>query len=263
MNLSITDLVTEEGNWNNDALQTLFTDQAIKHFHSIKYPNPLDEDDRCVWRWTPKQTFDLKSAYANLAGSLWSPKHAIWPVIWHLTVPQRIRLFLWTAQQQKLMTSVERYRRNLSSSPSCLICCNHAEIVLHSLRDCDSPKQIWLQILPKPLVCSFFSMDIHQWLSCNLSSNFLHYSLDISRKLLSASFVWQLWKCRNDYVFNNKGISDATIIHQRLTWAKCFYGNASPSNATPLQSHSTVSKWIAPRPSWFCLNVDGFISASS
>ncbi|KAK9045708.1 hypothetical protein V6N11_051617 [Hibiscus sabdariffa] len=191
---------------------------------NIKCPDPIDEEDQCIWRWTPKHNFELKSAYSTMVGSLWAPKQPIWIIIWSLKVPQRVRLFLWIAYQQKLMTNGERCCRHFSSSPRCSDCSSYTETVIHALRDCNVTHRLWLQILPATLTRHFFSMNLHTWFSCNLSTNFLHPVLKLSWNILFASLTWQLWKRRNNFVFNNISSSETDTINHGITWAKYYYG---------------------------------------
>ncbi|KAK9000594.1 hypothetical protein V6N11_081085 [Hibiscus sabdariffa] len=69
----------------------------------------------------------------KLTGSNWPPKQAIWKAIWRLNVPQRIRLFLWIAFQQKLMTNATRHYRHLAPSPTCPLCNSQPEMIIHAL----------------------------------------------------------------------------------------------------------------------------------
>ncbi|KAK8520057.1 hypothetical protein V6N12_004020 [Hibiscus sabdariffa] len=79
--LSFADLLTEEGTWDIQRLSDLFPGWIVLHILAIKCPSSIDGNDQCVWRWTPKQNFELQSAYCVLSGSLWSEKQSIWPLI--------------------------------------------------------------------------------------------------------------------------------------------------------------------------------------
>ncbi|KAK9029784.1 hypothetical protein V6N11_026886 [Hibiscus sabdariffa] len=105
----------------------------------------------------PQSIFELKSAYLRLAGSHWPPRQSIWKLIWRLAVPQRVRLFLWLAFQQRLMTNATRYCRNLATSPTCPLCRSMPETVLHTLRDCAEVRHLWSQVLPETVKRSFFA----------------------------------------------------------------------------------------------------------
>ncbi|MBA0628908.1 hypothetical protein Godav_023538, partial [Gossypium davidsonii] len=66
----------------------------------------------------------------------WNLKDEKWKSVWKLPGPQRVRFFIWTALQERLLSNVERVRRGLAVDPSCTICGFHLEDILHILRDC-------------------------------------------------------------------------------------------------------------------------------
>ncbi|KAK9006253.1 hypothetical protein V6N11_035298 [Hibiscus sabdariffa] len=146
--LSISDFVNRDGTWSMPMLHRHFNAPAIAHIIGIRCPDPLDVAGRAMWRWTSQHTFALKSAYMHLASSHWPPRQTIWKLIWRMAIPQRLRLFLWLAYQHKIMTNATRYCRNLAPSPTCPLCGNLPESVLHTLRDCVDVRHLWSQILP-------------------------------------------------------------------------------------------------------------------
>ncbi|KAK9045530.1 hypothetical protein V6N11_051440 [Hibiscus sabdariffa] len=130
--------------------------------------------------------------------------------------PGWIFLISWLSNVQalsmRLMTHAERCRRNLSSNPYCLECSSPLEIALHTLRDCPAARNLWLHFLPESLAHSFFSLTLHDWISCNFSSAFLNPWWKIPWHFLFVSLIWQIWKRRNDVVFHNPSLSDSALI---------------------------------------------------
>ena len=47
-----------------------------------------------------------------------------------------VKLFLWLAMHDKLLTNTERVRRRLTDNDICEKCHNEIESTLHVLRDC-------------------------------------------------------------------------------------------------------------------------------
>ncbi|KAK8998834.1 hypothetical protein V6N11_070018 [Hibiscus sabdariffa] len=202
------DVSNVDGNWDISRLAALFDNLTIVYILSVKCPNLDDGADRCMWRWTPKHNFEFKSAYTTLSESLWSPKQTIWPVIWHLQVPQQIR--------------------HMSSEPSCPVCHYPHETALHALRDCDAAREIWLQILPAALIRPFFDCNLQQWISCNLSATMVYPLSALPWKLVFVSLAWQIWKRRNDLIFQDSApISDMAVINRNLVWAKHYSEGAT------------------------------------
>ncbi|KAK8513884.1 hypothetical protein V6N12_037252 [Hibiscus sabdariffa] len=187
--LSISDFVSRDGTWSMPMLHRHFNADAIAHIIGIRCSDPLDVVDRAMWCWTTQHTFALKSAYMHLASSHWPPRQTIWKLIWRMAIPQRLHLFLWLAYQQNIMTNATRYCRNLAPSRTCPLCGNLPESVLHTLRDCADVRHLWSQILPDAVQRPFFGSNLHNWLSCNLSTAFIHPSVGLPWPLIFSAFV--------------------------------------------------------------------------
>ncbi|EEF32528.1 hypothetical protein RCOM_1158570 [Ricinus communis] len=69
-----------------------------------------------------------------------------WKVIWHWEGPQRIRMFLWLAIQDGLVTNVERGRRHLTDFILRDRCKRESVTLLHALRDCPISRQQWIML---------------------------------------------------------------------------------------------------------------------
>ncbi|KAK8509994.1 hypothetical protein V6N12_035317 [Hibiscus sabdariffa] len=158
--LYLKDFVAENATWDYNALCDLFSASIVDRILSIKCPELCDSDDRCMWRWTANHTFEFRSAYSRPVGSSWSPKQAIWPIIWRMHVPQYISLFLWMAYTRKLLTNAERCRRHLSTTSTCVVCTDFDETIMHVLRDCGDTRHLWRQLLPMAIKPPFFSMNL-------------------------------------------------------------------------------------------------------
>ncbi|KAH1098664.1 hypothetical protein J1N35_015585 [Gossypium stocksii] len=65
--------------------------------------------------------------------------------------PQRVRVFLWLAFKQRLITNSKRTRRGIGSSSSCNFCGHGFEDLAHVLRDCPAVKDVWLLVIPDQL----------------------------------------------------------------------------------------------------------------
>ncbi|KAK8993212.1 hypothetical protein V6N11_033315 [Hibiscus sabdariffa] len=90
-------------------------------------------------------------------------------------------------------------------------------------------------LLPSSLLLSFFLSDLHNWILRNLCSQLLCANGGPPWSFVFVSTLWQLWKGRNDLVFNNVRHTSNVIVHRALTWA-CYY-----SGSFPLRTPSTPS----------------------
>ncbi|KAK9038032.1 hypothetical protein V6N11_022925 [Hibiscus sabdariffa] len=259
---SFFELLDSSGNWDRDKLCAIFHPDVIPHILGVKCPEPTDIPDQITWRWTPKGNFEVRSAYSNLASDSWDPNHALWKHIWQMTVPQRLRVFLWVVSRRKLMTNLEHCNRHISSSSLCPLCSGADESILHVLRDCRASSEVWEMLLPSSLSLRFVRQDLLDWIEDNLRSGLLHTEWDIPWSVIFVSTIWQLWKNRNDFVFNAVLHSKEAVAHRAITWARYYSGCFPPCSgvATLLCEPPT---WRRPDPGWTCLNVDGAVSMGS
>ncbi|MBA0845541.1 hypothetical protein Goarm_023374, partial [Gossypium armourianum] len=72
----------------------------------------------------------------------WKPKEDVWWIPWKFQGLQRVRLFIWLAFKQRLLTNMERVHRGNDHSLLCGICEHSSKNVLHAIWDCTdgSPK---------------------------------------------------------------------------------------------------------------------------
>ncbi|KAK8994730.1 hypothetical protein V6N11_045803 [Hibiscus sabdariffa] len=227
----LANLLDAHGNWDTHKLSALFDIAVIPHVLSIRCPDPLDVPDMPTWRLNVSQTFDIKSAYTSLMDNLWDTKSQIWKMIWSLRVPQRLRIFLWLTLKGRLMTNAERFRRSLCSHTICPCCQSTDESVLHVLHDCSHALEVWNRLIPPMGNASFYSGGIIDWLHSNVTRNELHPICGLPWQVLFVSIIWQLWKARNDLVFNGTPPDAGNILQHNREAIKRL--NASTASSDP------------------------------
>ncbi|KAK8521567.1 hypothetical protein V6N12_031461 [Hibiscus sabdariffa] len=251
------------GHWNFPLLAAIFPTSMVPHFSNIRCPQPGDIADFCCWRWD--RQFSVGSAYGMLMANRWNPPHPYWMKVWKLAVPQRLRLFLWLALNQKLMTNAERSRRGISPSPCCHLCGVMIESVIHVLRDCSPARAIWDSILSPAQTSNFFSSGVAKWLLDNISVASFSLSGTLPWNLLFSSCVWQIWKSRNDRVFASLNHDPSITLSRCISWAMSYnnlYHSARASDVS-LQSSCQFLQWQSPPVGWVCLHVDGAINTGT
>lgn len=87
-------------------------------------------------------------------------------------VNQQNEHFLWLAAQDKLLTNLARFKRNLTTNSLCSPCNREEEDVLHILRDCDCAVNIWNEILQPQDLQEFNAITDDRWFEDNLWSQF-------------------------------------------------------------------------------------------
>ena len=170
-----------------------------------------DETDKFVWNLTPNGRFYVKSMYLDCMHG-----HApfLHKYLWKLKVPLKIKIFMWFLHRKVLLTKDNLIKRQWNGCKQCVFC-QSEETVEHLFISCSFTKNIWRLIhftfnIPAPT-----SID-------NLFSNWL---CGVDKKTKAririgiCAFVWAIWNCRNDVVFNKVGVTHfLQVVHKALYW---------------------------------------------
>lgn len=99
-----------------------------------------------------------------------TPHRHVCELIWHLKIHERINVFLWKLSHSRLLINDSCWRRRLSLSPDCLHYARGSEDCLHLLRDCGDAVEVWLQLLPPPVLQKFFTLPLDTYLGNDMQT---------------------------------------------------------------------------------------------
>ena len=168
------------------------------------------DDDSLVWRWTHSGTYSANSVYKVMIGAGKIGWHLV--NIWKLRVPPTVRLFLFLLLKGKVLTKDVMRRRKFNCDPRCEMC-NHnlPETAIHLLFSCRFAANIWSK-LGRHTNRGYLTIQ-EAW-----------EKEAITDPILIACAIWEIWKCRNLKIFENKMVPiDVTvqwIVHEATLWKK-------------------------------------------
>ncbi|KAL4327452.1 hypothetical protein AHAS_Ahas13G0101500 [Arachis hypogaea] len=136
----VCDFVNNEGEWKIEHLKQLLPDECIQRICANPPPRASDPPDKLAWKHSKDERFSVKSAYCY-SNRIQSQGREVWKRIWTWKGPQRMKLFIWQATHDRILTNKKRSQW-YGSSPMCHHCGNTIEDTLHVLRDCDV-KPVW------------------------------------------------------------------------------------------------------------------------
>ncbi|KAE8693912.1 hypothetical protein F3Y22_tig00110788pilonHSYRG00090 [Hibiscus syriacus] len=222
--------IDERNHWDVEALSQVLIPAFIPHMLNIRPPKATDISDSLVWKWDPGHQFTIKSTFTFLMEDSWSGKNNVWKNICSIIAPQRVRIFIWLAYKEKIMTNYERGRRMLTNDCSCATCGAALESVIHVLRDCPHSRNLWLRVVPHSTYASFFDIELQSWITQNIQKQ-------------------------------QPGVTYKTdsTIHSSYNWAKCYVNSSKVHVIYPVQ-HVTIPTWSPPPRGWMCLNTDGAVA---
>ncbi|PWA44555.1 hypothetical protein CTI12_AA523610 [Artemisia annua] len=101
------------------------------------------ENDSMYWGGSTIGKFSVKSAISLIRNDGDVKLDRKWVLVWKAPVSERIRMFIWLALHDRLLSNVQRVARRLSDDPRCTRCGADEESLDHILRRCPFSFIIW------------------------------------------------------------------------------------------------------------------------
>ncbi|KAG8086542.1 hypothetical protein GUJ93_ZPchr0010g7976 [Zizania palustris] len=168
-----------------------------------------DVDDSVVWSLSKKGVFSVKSFYNALKIRQMSLEKN---VIWDLKVPLKVKVFLWLASRNKILTKDNLLKKGWKGGSKQCFFCGSDETVQHLFLECVVAKFIWRVISMCFNIGPFVTLE-HMW-----HDWFGRLRRD-SRHVVGvglAAVIWSIWRCRNDicfrHIFPNDPLSLINVI---------------------------------------------------
>lgn len=149
--------------WRWSELQALPSMRLVMLASTAILPG-AEQEDYMGWLKPRGGMFSKKSAYQLAYG--WDDVIDLegWKKLWRVHTSQRIRVFMWILAHDRLLTTRESWRRQLTSCPGYVRCGEAGEGVLHALRDCKWARELWEHIIPSRFHYEFFSLNLKPWM---------------------------------------------------------------------------------------------------
>ena len=105
------------------------------------------------WAWAARHgplaisthgQYTVRSCYKMLTHCSHAPIFGVWRKLWNLSVPNKVKNFLWRATMNVLPTCDNLIRRRVEVMPICSFCNHQNETVLHALVDCAFARTCWI-----------------------------------------------------------------------------------------------------------------------
>ncbi|KAF7844735.1 putative reverse transcriptase [Senna tora] len=149
------------------------------------------------------------------------------------------------------MTEQQRFKRKFADSDVCNRCNVEKETAIHCVRDCPVVAPLWDSLIDRSHRSIFFSLGLQDWVSFNLSKSW---------SVKFAITVWQIWKQRNDCIFNSKkenGLALIPLINSHIREIQSFAKLPQSGSLKEKSGHCCYISWEAPSAGWIKLNIDG------
>ena len=151
--LAVSELIDLELHvWRGDLIMTLFHRDDAAAITKIPLSRRVVSDS-IIWLHNKNGMFLVKSAYkvarrmrgegSRAESSGGCVGKLVWPVLWKLYVPNKIKIFGWWACNDILPTKCNLVRRKIINDDKCHICSREVESITHALWGCAAVQDVW------------------------------------------------------------------------------------------------------------------------
>ncbi|XP_056855828.1 uncharacterized protein LOC130505243 [Raphanus sativus] len=247
----------------------LLLDDGIGDVRRILVKQPsISHDDSFTWAYNKSGNLTVKSAYwlareqkiketFPQALALSSVNH-VKEKVWRTLTSPKIKTFLWKALSEALPVADLIIQRGMRIDGRCQLCGLEGETIIHVLFHCDPARQVWVL---SGVPCSEIGFE-----NGSLFGN-LNYLLNVKcsseggiQPLRSWPWViWNIWKCRNDFIFKGRRWAPEEIVEKAFGEAdEWFLAQEVEEELTKLNDkvvEITKKKWTPPPNDWLMSNI--------
>ncbi|KAL4295689.1 hypothetical protein GQ457_12G025480 [Hibiscus cannabinus] len=232
----VRDMVALDGEWKWSVLNSILPITIRLRLAATKTPCEDGSDDFPVWRPNRNRQFTVRTSYEFKTLHVTDSAHPVWRVIAAFRGWLKVRIFMWLACHERLLTNMERMWRHMTSDSSCTVCGAMSETVDHVLRQCPLVKSVWMSVVKPDRIFEFLSMD------------------------LKAALVWSIWLRRNRLIFELAPSVCKPVLLVGNRMVEEFRAAVTAGRLTVRSSvvaNRAGVRWEAPPFQWCKLNVDG------
>jgi hypothetical protein len=131
--------------------------------------------------------------------------------LWKLKILLRIKVFRWYLRKGVVLTKDNLAKRNWHGSKKCVFY-HQDETIKHLFFHCRFARSIWsvIQVASTLFPPSSITNVFGNWLN-RIDNRFKKHI-----RVGAIAFIWSLWLCRNDKVFNDKKSSILQVIYRAV-----------------------------------------------
>ena len=257
LTLRVCDLLVPQSNrWDTRKLQDLFVDDDIPLILQIKAQRTKRDELR--WGFSHNGVYDSKSGY-KLAESISTINSVhqtslpplekqLWRDLWKTKTSPKLRHFLWRILSGALAVKQQLAYRGIPTDARCPRCHQGPETICHMLFNCPLAKEVW-ERAPVPLPQAGFSTSSTFVNMHYLMATSKKHFLDPKTRLAFPWLLWQIWKARNLFCFEQRSLDAETVLDKAMEESSVWLQLHSfiPPEAPPILVEEKMSEsWEKP-----------------
>ncbi|XP_075074410.1 uncharacterized protein LOC142162013 [Nicotiana tabacum] len=228
LDVKVADLIDEDTHtWKLHKISTTFELEDVDAILSIPI-SIICLNDRLLWHHSKSENYEVKSGYyliskglavktirnSEAQASCHSFPKSFWDSLWNLEIKNKLKYFLRKCVINSLPVNYTLAKRLQNRDKTCKICGLESEDVEHMLFRCPRSQLVWKQS-PINLPGIENITDFSVWWY-NLFLNDKHFSESTELLYLSVNIMWQIWKGRNAWCFNQEMLEPTDIVSKAL-----------------------------------------------
>ncbi|CAH9100084.1 unnamed protein product [Cuscuta epithymum] len=246
--VKVADFITSNKEWNVGKLEEMLPKDVVDNVRAVPLSMEEDIQDGVFWRLSGTGEITIKSAY-EACFFMQMEDNMNW--IWNISVPEKVRCFLWLIRKNKILTNIERVRRHLSDDHICHICNDEDETVLHMVRDCTFAALCWKNAALGLARTGDNSFNSLEWLRSHCQEK-RDNTGRIPHASIFAYIIWFIWKSRNAWIFEGVPLNAERVVRNAYAQAEEYNVFTSTQDIKQLKVPKRI-KWL---PHCFKLNCD-------
>ncbi|KAL8148945.1 hypothetical protein AgCh_006084 [Apium graveolens] len=250
--------IPNEKQWNVRLIKDRFVKEDADVILAVPIPQ-REVMDRVAWIDSPNGIYSAKSGYRfwyNLKFRTNAvPQSVGWKKVWHLRIPNKIKVFIWKFLRNVVPTRKRLSERGIRIGITCPICLSDIEHMTHLFFECEFARGCWEHA---NLVYDWSEVEYaHDWLLSKVSSAPME---EVSKICV---VLWGVWHWRNKKVWDAKSVSSAFAMDSSFSiqreWLEAKGIQVVVSSHTSRVKHQEVHKWKCPDPGTIKINMDASI----
>ncbi|GLU12062.1 hypothetical protein SLE2022_287710 [Rubroshorea leprosula] len=258
----VSDLIDDSSHaWNRDLIQNTFSSYEAHLILSLPI-SWAQREDRWTWSLTRHGTYSVRSGYhcaMNMQRDMGVPSSSNASFggnkVWNLSIPGKIKFFIWSAYRNVLPTRDNLQRKHILVELECPVCGSDMESVAHCLLFCSVARAVWHG---SPL-----SLRVSEFPSSSFADFFDAMCTELGKEQLELLCIlsWRIWSSRNEAHWNGRRAHPQQIIEGGVNYLM-NYQRAQQSmgrGSGVVQMHGET-KWKPPDEQTIKINVDGAVA---
>ncbi|XP_057756347.1 uncharacterized protein LOC130975593 [Arachis stenosperma] len=213
----VSQLITEEGNWNEHLIANNFTSEITQEILQIN----IKEEDNLIWYREKGGSYSVRSGYEVCFNFFHPPLESLppifadknlWNSIWDLDCPAKVKVFTWKALHNGFPVRHQLHARIQAVPAICPRCEMEDETLTHCLLNCIYSRQVWNHmgfLFNSPNRVDAEDSFVNWWREMQVKIK--QESFNKKQRSLLAMVLWRIWISRNNWLFDGKRSEPAGI----------------------------------------------------